>query len=37
MGWTFERLNECLERRYVSGRNLTLAQFRIKAGCKVPA
>jgi quercetin dioxygenase-like cupin family protein len=37
MGWTFERLNECLERRYVSGRNLTLAQFRIKAGYKVPA
>ncbi|WP_052886153.1 cupin domain-containing protein [Thermoproteus uzoniensis] len=37
MGWVFEKLNECIERRYISGRNLTLAQFRIKAGCVVPA
>lgn len=36
MGWTFEKLNECIERRYVSGERLTLAQFKIKAGCTVP-
>lgn len=36
MVWTFERLNECIERRYISGRYLTVAQFRIKAGCTVP-
>ncbi|MEZ0248187.1 MAG: cupin domain-containing protein [Thermoproteus sp.] len=34
--WTFEKLNDCIERRYISGERLTLAQFRIKAGCTVP-
>ncbi|MEL9990499.1 MAG: cupin domain-containing protein [Thermoproteus sp.] len=34
--WTFEKLNDCIERRYISGERLTLAQFKIKAGCTVP-
>jgi len=31
-----ERLNERLERRYITGRHLTLAQFHLAKGCLVP-
>ena len=31
-----ERLNEKLERRYVTGQHLTLAQFFLAKGCVVP-
>jgi len=31
-----ERLNDKLERRYVTGENLTLAQFFLARGCLVP-
>jgi unsaturated pyranuronate lyase len=31
-----ERLGEKLERRYVNGRHLTLAQFHLAQGCLVP-
>ena len=31
-----ERLNERLERRYITGRHLTLAQFPLAKGCIVP-
>ncbi|CCC82645.1 cupin domain-containing protein [Thermoproteus tenax] len=37
MPWIFERLNDCVERRFVSGQRLTVAQFKIRAGCTVPA
>lgn len=32
-----ERLGDKLERRYVTGRHLTLAQFHLARGCVVPA
>ncbi len=28
-------MSDCVERRYVSGERLTVAQFRLKAGCVV--
>jgi Uncharacterized conserved protein, contains double-stranded beta-helix domain, COG1917 len=31
----WEKLNECVERRFFSGERLTVAQFRLKAGCVV--
>ena len=31
-----ERLNDRLERRYITGRHLTLAQFHLTKGCLVP-
>jgi quercetin dioxygenase-like cupin family protein len=35
MTWQWERLNDCVERRFFSGERLTVAQFRLKAGCVV--
>ncbi|MEM1519856.1 MAG: cupin domain-containing protein [Pyrobaculum sp.] len=34
MSWTWERLG-CLESRFIHGANLTVAQFRLRAGCVV--
>lgn len=36
MSWQWEKLSDCLERRYVSGERVTVAQFRIREGCVVP-
>ncbi|ABL88556.1 Cupin 2, conserved barrel domain protein [Pyrobaculum islandicum DSM 4184] len=33
MTWRWEKVNECMERRYISGEGATVAQFRLKAGC----
>jgi quercetin dioxygenase-like cupin family protein len=35
MTWQWEKLNDCVERRFFSGERLTEAQFRLKAGCVV--
>lgn len=35
MNWSWEGLSDCVERRYISGERLTVAQFRIKEGCVV--
>jgi quercetin dioxygenase-like cupin family protein len=35
MTWQWEKLNDCVERRFFSGERLTVAQFRLKAGCVV--
>jgi hypothetical protein len=35
MTWRREKLNDCVERRFFSGERLTVAQFRLKAGCVV--
>ncbi|MCU7787694.1 cupin domain-containing protein [Pyrobaculum sp. 3827-6] len=35
MSWRWERLSDCVERRYVSGERITVAQFRIREGCVV--
>jgi hypothetical protein len=35
MTWRWEKLNDCVERRFFSGERLTVAQFRLKAGCVV--
>jgi quercetin dioxygenase-like cupin family protein len=35
MTWQWEKLNDCVERRFFSGERLTAAQFRLKAGCVV--
>jgi hypothetical protein len=32
MTWQWEKLKECVERRFFSGERLTVAQFRLKAG-----
>ncbi len=35
MTWQWEKLNNCVERRFFSGERLTVAQFWLKAGCVV--
>jgi quercetin dioxygenase-like cupin family protein len=35
MTWQWEKLKDCVERRFFSGERLTVAQFRLKAGCVV--
>ncbi len=35
MTWQWEKLNDCVERRFFSGERLTVAQFRLKASCVV--
>jgi quercetin dioxygenase-like cupin family protein len=35
MTWQWEKLNDYVERRFFSGERLTVAQFRLKAGCVV--
>ncbi len=35
MTWQWEKLNDCVERRFFSGERLTVAQFRLKVGCVV--
>ncbi|AAL64443.1 cupin domain-containing protein [Pyrobaculum aerophilum] len=35
MSWRWEKLSDCVERRYISGENVTVAQFILKEGCVV--
>jgi quercetin dioxygenase-like cupin family protein len=35
MTWRWEKLDNCVERWFFSGERLTVAQFRLKAGCVV--
>ena len=36
MDWKWEKVGECIERRFLSGESLTVAQFRLRQGCVVP-